>query len=104
MLEERAEGVEPTVEAAGAAVATVSVKLPPFWPSDPEVWFAQVEAYFTTRRITAQRTRFDHIIASLSPEVATEANQQPTPQCSNLHLFIHTHYIHVHEGRCATPC
>ena len=43
-----------------------------FCPSDPEVWFAQVEAYFTTRRITAQRTRFDHIIASLSPEVATE--------------------------------
>ena len=31
-----------------------------------------MEATFTTRRITAQRTKFDHVITSLSPEVATE--------------------------------
>jgi hypothetical protein len=33
--------------AASAAVANVSIKLSPFWPYDPEVCFAEVEARFT---------------------------------------------------------
>ena len=53
-------------------LAAVSVKLPPFWPSDSQLWFAQVQAQFAICGITSQKTMFDYMIASLAPEFAAE--------------------------------
>ena len=52
--------------------ADVNLKIPLFWAADPQVWFAQVKAQFITQGITAQKIKFDHIVASLSPEFTQE--------------------------------
>ena len=68
MSEEERPAVDPSVVAS----TTVNIKRPPFWTADPAVWFAQVEATFATKRLNSQKTRFDFMVASLSPEVVTE--------------------------------
>ena len=76
----------PSVATAGPAIAMVNLKLPPFWSSDPEVWFQQVKAQFRMRHVTVQRTKFDHVVASLSPDFATEVRDliiQPPADAPN---------------------
>ena len=52
----------------------VSVKLPPFSLQTRNLllWFAQVEAKFSTRNIMALKTKFEYVVASLTSEYATE--------------------------------
>ena len=49
----------------------VAVKLPTFWSAQPDVWFAQVEAQFHLRGITAGDTKYYHVLAALDQDTAT---------------------------------
>ena len=76
------------------AVTAVNIKIPTFWPADPEVWFTQVDAQFSTRTITSQKTKFDHVIASLMPEVAIEVRDIILkPPATNLYNSLKTQLI-----------
>ena len=49
--------------------AVTTLKIPPFWTNLPAAWFVHVESLFGTRNVARERTRFDHVVASLPQEV-----------------------------------
>ena len=52
------------------AVDAVSLKLPTFWASQPEVRFVQAEAQFRLREIDVDETKYYYVIATLDQETA----------------------------------
>ncbi|XP_075559941.1 uncharacterized protein LOC142591499 [Dermacentor variabilis] len=59
-------------DADSPTVAVLDVNLPPFWTGDPELWFVQVESQFAARRITADSTKYHHVVGNLPPATASE--------------------------------
>lgn len=59
--------------ATGATVVgRVAVRLPPFWPEDPEVWFVQAEAQFQISGVKEDTTKFYHVISQLDQKYIKE--------------------------------
>ncbi len=49
-------------------VTQPTVKLSPFWPQAPALWFKQAECSFTIKKIEAQFDRYCHVVAALPHE------------------------------------
>jgi hypothetical protein len=64
--------MEPADSPPGAAIYRVAVRLPPFWPERPALWFAQAEAQFELAGITSERTKYSHVISQLDHRYAAE--------------------------------
>ncbi|BHF58444.1 hypothetical protein SprV_0100139600 [Sparganum proliferum] len=63
---------EPATSVSLPSASHVSVKLPPFWPRNVELWIARCEAEFEACDITRQETMFNHPQRSLPDEYAEE--------------------------------
>ena len=58
---------------------TSSLRVPEFNASDPEMWFAVLEAYFTKARITDNQQRYLDVVSSLPPRYASEVRDIMCP-------------------------
>lgn len=54
------------------SVNRVAIRLPPFWPDDPEIWFGQAEAQFHVSGIRDDATKFYCVVAQLDHRYAKE--------------------------------
>ncbi|XP_036347228.1 uncharacterized protein LOC118756581 [Rhagoletis pomonella] len=51
------------------------IKAPQFSTQNPKLWFAQVEAQFSTNQVVTERTKFDLVIPLLDTRVASEVER-----------------------------
>jgi len=50
----------------------IVIKAPPFWPKEPELWFAQIESEFTLNRIIQDATKYGYVLLQLKAKYAKE--------------------------------
>ncbi|XP_034837854.1 uncharacterized protein [Maniola hyperantus] len=53
-------------------IETVRVKVPPFWPDEPALWFAQLEGQFALANISVDATKYNYVISNLEYKYVTE--------------------------------
>lgn len=82
------------IAALGTQTSRVNVKVPPFWPEKPAVWFAQIEAQFALANITTDQTKFYTITANLEPHIAEHVDDViQNPPASNKYEKLKTELI-----------
>lgn len=59
-------------DGTSSEIFKVGMRVPPFWPEEPEIWFAQVEGQFTISGITNDATKFNYVIGQLDHQFSME--------------------------------
>ena len=55
---------------SNAYINCVGIRVLPFWPEKPAVWFAQLEGQFVLSNITKDSTKFYYVISQLENKYA----------------------------------
>ncbi|XP_011254660.2 uncharacterized protein LOC105250333 [Camponotus floridanus] len=75
MAHNNASGVtnrEITDPSRATSIDQVSVKVPPFIPTDPELWFMMLEGGFAAAGVTQDSIKYGHVIIALDQRYALE--------------------------------
>lgn len=59
-------------DGSGGELHRVGVRVPPFYPVKPHLWFAQLECQFSLANITTDETKFHYAFGQLDPTYAAE--------------------------------
>ena len=76
----------------------VSLKLPEFWESSASAWFAQTEAQFALREITADTTKYYYVVSALGSSTATRVvSLLKHPPAENKYTALKAHLLKTFE-------
>ena len=53
-------------------VDRVAIKPPPFWKADPNLWFVQLEAQFALSNISADLTKYNHVVSVIDTGILSQ--------------------------------
>lgn len=53
-------------------VEKISIKPPPFWKTNPIVWFCQIEAQFAAQGVTRESSKYNYAVAAIDSEVLNQ--------------------------------
>ncbi|XP_054720158.1 LOW QUALITY PROTEIN: uncharacterized protein LOC129229806 [Uloborus diversus] len=51
-----------------------SLKPPPFWKSNPNLWFLRLEAQFSLVHVTADETKFNYVVAAIDSDILSSVS------------------------------
>lgn len=85
---------ETFADAQSMQISRVAVKAPPFWRSDPLLWFKQMESQFIMAGVTVDSTKFHTIVASIESNILEKVHDIIiNPPTTNMYESLKTKLI-----------
>ncbi|XP_018497440.1 uncharacterized protein LOC108865166 [Galendromus occidentalis] len=85
-FEDTLEDLQQQPRGAASRVIAVSLKLPPFWPKQPTVYFTTGEAQFSLRKVAEEETKFEYALTALDPRLRYVSQHERLAAIVNLSM------------------